>query len=123
MSDSLFHLGRHDGSPRTRLTQLLQDQCLESTDRIAQELSVRVETSQTAGSYDQLALGEVTVPEIVGRVEQLVTEAYTNRQKPTWDTSELYPGIGGAGDAANTDMRQMTRFTGRTGVRVKKLCV
>ena len=85
------------------LAQWLRDRRLESTDRVAHELRVLGETLQAAGSYDQLNLGGVAAFEIVARRVQLITEAYSNPQKPDWDTTKFFSGRGGAGQQKKTD--------------------
>ena len=69
------------------LAQWLRDKRLESTDRVAHELWVLVETLETAGE-----LGELAALEIVARRVQLITEACAKLQKPNWDTSKFFSG-------------------------------
>ena len=61
------------------LAQWLRDKRLESTDRVAHELQVLVETMRTAGFCDQINLGERSGPRDCG----------SNPQKPHWDTSKF----------------------------------
>ena len=115
------HFERHGGSPSIWLAQWLRDKRLESTDRVAHELRVLVETLQTAGSYDQLNLGRLAAIEIVARLVQIITEAHANTQKPNWDTSKFFSGTSAAGDAESPQLRQYVVKKAKDAVDVENL--
>ena len=64
------------------------------------------EALRTSGSYDQLNLGDATARKKVARRVLVITETYSNPQKPNWDTSKFFSGMGGAGDPASPELRQ-----------------
>ena len=57
----------------------------------------------------------------MARRVQLITEAYANLQKPNWDTSKVFSGISGAGDAVSLELRQHVFQKAKDAVDVENL--
>ena len=98
------------------LAQWLRDKRLESTDPIAHELRVLVETLQTAGSYDQLHLGRDR-----GSTRTAHHRGVRQPQKPNCDTSKFFSGTSAAGGAVSPELRQYVLKKAKGAVDVENL--
>ena len=99
------HMLKHGMTPSGFVEIYLREKGIPTRDRASHELRHIAEVLEYMGCYDQLNLSALASVEMIARRFQSIIAAHkVDAQKPNYDDSKYYRGMGSALDAVNPEL-------------------